>query len=107
MTILQQDKASNKIILKYADYAKSFSLNLAMKLPKNIGINKYAIELIEGKQLPYKPLYSLGPVELEILKAYIKTYLKTGFIRPFKSFTGTLILFDKKPDGNFRLYVDY
>ena len=46
-------------------------------------------------------------MELEILKTYIKTYLKTGFIRPFKSPAGASILFDKKPNGSLRLCVDY
>ena len=44
---------------------------------------------------------------LETLKAYIETHLKTGFIQLFKSHTGVLILFDKKPDGSLRLYVNY
>ena len=78
-----------------------------MELPENTGINEHAIELIEDKQPPYGPIYSLGPVELETLKAYIETHLKTGFIRPSKSPAGASILFDKKPDGSLRLCVDY
>ena len=46
-------------------------------------------------------------MELETLKAYIKTHLKTGFIQPFKSPTGAPILFDKKPDGSFYLCMKY
>ena len=49
-------------------------------MPKNTGINKHAIKLEEGKQPFYEPIYSPRPVELETLKTYIKTYLKTGFI---------------------------
>lgn len=45
--------------------------------------------------------------KLEVLKAYIETHLKTGFIRPSKSPAGAPILFDKKPDGSHRLCVDY
>ena len=41
-------------------------------------MNEHAIELVEGKQPPYGPIYSLGPVKLETLKTYIKTRLKTG-----------------------------
>ena len=52
-----------------------------MELPENTGINEHAIELIEGKQPPYALMYSLGLVELETLKAYIETHLKTGFIQ--------------------------
>ena len=46
-------------------------------------------------------------MELEILKTYIKTHLKTGFIQPSKFLTGTSILFDNKPDGSFHLCIDY
>ena len=46
-------------------------------------------------------------MELEILKIYIETHLKTGFIRPSKSLTSASILFDKKPDNRLCLYVDY
>ena len=46
-------------------------------------------------------------MKLETLKTYIKTYLKTGFIRPSKSPAGTSVFFDKKPDGSFRLCVNY
>ncbi len=78
-----------------------------MELPKKTGMNKHAIELIEGKQPPYEPIYALSLVELKTLKTYIETYLKTGFIQPSKSSTGAPIFFDKKPDDNFRLCVDY
>ncbi len=46
-------------------------------------------------------------MELETLKTYIETHLKTGFIRPSKSPADAPILFDKKPDGSLRLCVDY
>lgn len=70
-------------------------------------MNKYAMKLIEGKQLLYGPIYTLSPVELEILKAYIETYLKTRFIQPSKYSTGAPIIFNKKPDGSLYLCIDY
>ena len=78
-----------------------------MVLPKNTSINELAIELEVGKQSPYVPIYSLGPVELETLKTYIETHLKTGFIWPFKSLAITPILFNKKPDRSLWLCVNY
>ena len=51
-----------------------------MELPENTSINKHAIKLVKGKELPYGPIYKLGLVELEILKAYLETHLKTAFI---------------------------
>ena len=100
-------KASTKIPAKYSDFADVFSPDLASKLPEHTGINNYAIELVEGQQPPYGPIYSLGPVELETLKAYIETNLANGFIRPSKSPAGAPILFDRKSDGSLRLCVDY
>ena len=78
-----------------------------IELPENTSIKKYAIKLQDDKQPSYWPIYSLTPVELETLKAYIETYLKTGFFRPSKSPARAPILFDKKPDGNLCLCVDY
>ena len=48
-------------------------------------MNEHAIKLEKDKQLLFGPIYSLGPVELETLKTYIKTNLANGFIQPFKS----------------------
>ncbi len=51
--------------------------------------------------------YSLGLVELEILKAYIKNNLANSFIRPSTSPAEVPIFFDKKSDGNLRLCMNY
>ncbi len=76
---LQGNKAPTKILVKYSDYTDVFSLDLAIELPKNMEINKHAIELIRRKQPPYRSIYILSLVKLEMLKIYIKTHLKTGF----------------------------
>ncbi len=107
LAALQWDKAPTKIPTEYSDYADVFSSDLAIELPENTGMNEHASELIESKQPPYGPIYALNLVELETLKTYIKTYFKTGFIRPSKSLAGAPILFDKKPDGSLCLCVDY
>ena len=101
------DEAPTKVPAEYSDYSNVFSAENAAELPENTGINEHAIKLEEGKQLPFGPIYSLGPIELETLKTYIKTNLANGFIRPSKSPAGAPILFDKKPDGSLRLCVDY
>lgn len=43
-----------------------------MELPKNISINEDVIELVDGKQPSYRPIYALSPEELETLKTYIE-----------------------------------
>ena len=92
---------------KYSDFTDVFSEAKALVLLKCTKFNEHAINLEDGKQPPYGLIYSLGPVELETLKTYIKTHLKTGFIQPFKCFAGIPILFNKKLDGSLHLCVDY
>ena len=96
-----------KIPDKYLDFTNVFSEKKVLVLSEHTELNKYTINLENDKQPPYRPIYSLGPVELETLKTYIKTHLKTRFIWPSKSPANTPILFDKKPDGNLCLCVDY
>ena len=100
-------EAPTKVPAKYSDFADVFYPDLASELSEHTGINDHAIELVDGQQPPYGPIYSLGPVELETLKAYIETNLANGFIRLSKSPAGAPILFDRKSDGFLRLYVDY
>ena len=100
-------EAPTKVPAEYSDFADVFSSDLASELPEHTGINDHVIELVDGQQPPYGPIYSLGPVELETLKAYIETNLANGFIKPSKSPAGAPILFDRKSDGSLRLCVDY
>ena len=92
---------------EYANYTNVFSPNSAAEFPEHTGINNHPIDLIDDKQPPYGPIYSLRPVELETLKTYIKTNLANGFIRPSKSPAGAPILFIRKRDGSLWLCVDY
>ncbi len=104
---LKADEAPTEVPSKYADFVDVFLPKLAVELPEHTGNNDHAIELVDDRQPPYGPIYSLTPMELETLKAYIENNLVSGFIRPFKSPAGASILFDKKPDGSLRLCVDY
>ena len=79
----------------------------AVVLPEYTEINIHVINLEEGKQLLYRPIYSLRPVELETLKIYIETNLANNFICPLKSLAGIPILFNKKLDRSLSLYVNY
>ena len=101
------EETSTKVSAEYLDFADVFSPDLASKLPEHSGINNHAVKLVDSQQPLYGPIYSLGPVELETLKAYIKTNLANGFIRPFKSPAGALILYDRKSDNSLRLCVNY
>lgn len=54
--LLLLNKAPTKFLFKYSDYNNIFSISLAIELPENIGINKYAIELVQNKQLLFRPI---------------------------------------------------
>ena len=97
-----------KVPVEYSNFVDVFSPDLASELLEHSGINDHAIELVESYQQPsYRPIYSLGPVELETLKAYIETNLTNGFIRPSKSPAGAPILFDRKSNSFLWLCVNY
>ena len=66
-----------------------------------------AIELEEGAQPPFGPIYNLSQTELAELRKYINENLAKNFIRHSKSPAGAPILFVKKKDGSLRMCVDY
>ena len=92
---------------KYSDFADVFLEKSANVLLKQTGANEHVIKLEKGKQPPYRPIYSLEPVELNTFKTYIETNLANGFIRASKSPAGALILFVLKPNSSLCLCVDY
>jgi hypothetical protein len=66
-----------------------------------------AIDLHEGMQPPFGPIYNLSQIELAELRKYIDENLAKNFIRHSKSSAGAPILFVKKKDGSLRMCVDY
>ena len=101
------DKAPTEVLAEYSNYNNVFSVENVVELLENTRINKYAIKLEEDKQPPFGPIYSLEPVELKILKTYIKTNLTNNFIWPFKFLVRVSILFNRKPDRRFHFYINY
>ena len=104
---LKADEVSTKVSSKYTNFVDIFLPKLVVEFLKYMKINNHTIELVNNWQLLYGLIYSLGLVELEILKTYIKNNLANSFIGLFKSFIKIFILFDKKPNGSLKLYVDY
>ena len=105
IALLMNEKTG--IFTEYSDISDIFSLDSMADLPKHNKINDHLINLPDDKQSLYSLIYSLGLVELEKLKTYIKANLASSFIRPFKFPFDTLILFVQKKDGSLRLYIDY
>jgi hypothetical protein len=65
------------------------------------------IELQDGAQPPFGPIYNLSQTELAALREYIDKNLSKNFIRHSKSSAGAPILFVKKKDRSLRMCVDY
>lgn len=90
------DNALIIVLVEYSNYSNVFSKENAIKFLEYIKIDDHVIKIEKGKQLLFSSIYSLGLVNLEILKTYFKTNLANNFIRPSKSPAKVLILFDQK-----------
>ncbi|KAG9186916.1 hypothetical protein G6011_01003 [Alternaria panax] len=67
----------------------------------------HEIILDEGAKLSPGPMYPIAPEHDAELRDYIQKNLKKGFIRPGSGPMASPILFVKKPNGKWRLCVDY
>ena len=67
----------------------------------------YAIDILEGKEPLYGPIYPLSRRELKELRRFLDKNLANKRIRYSKSLANSLILFIPKRDGSLRLYIDY
>ena len=94
-------------LAKFSNFADVFLVESANVLLEQFGVNEHAIELKKQKQPPYRPIYSLWPVELKTLKIYIKINLANGFIKALKPPTNAPTLFVHKVYGSLCLYVNY
>nr|GEV16886.1 hypothetical protein [Tanacetum cinerariifolium] len=63
-------------------------------------------EIVVVRDFP-KSHYHLAPSELEELSGQLKELQDKCFIRPSSSPWGVSVLFVKKKDGSFRMYIDY
>src|SRR5437016_546140 len=64
--------------------------------------------MVDGKELPWGPVYALSEKQLGVLREYLDDMLKSGKIRPSKSPAGASILFvPKKESRGLCLCVDY
>ena len=78
ITILLAKKITT--LTEYINFACVFLRQMAKVLLEQININKYTIKLVDNKQLSYKLIYSLKPVEVKTLKTYIEIILANSFI---------------------------
>ncbi|KAK9652865.1 hypothetical protein HCH54_010281 [Aspergillus fumigatus] len=102
----QEEDLINLLPEEFKDYADVFSPKEAERLPPHRPYD-HDIKLLEGKTLPFGPLYAMSREELKVLKEWIEENLRKGFIRPSSSPAASPILFVKKPGGGIRICVDY
>jgi hypothetical protein len=67
----------------------------------------YRIELIDGKEPLYSPLYNLSESELGVLRQYLEENLANRRIQHSNSLASAPVLFVLKKDGGLRLCIDY
>jgi transposase InsO family protein len=92
---------------QYKEFEKLFQEELGpAALPKHKPWD-HEIKLIPGKEPGFQPIYKLSEKELEVLKEYIDTMLKKGFIRRSESPAGYPVLFVPKKNGKLRPCIDY
>ncbi|GJR13381.1 putative reverse transcriptase domain-containing protein [Tanacetum coccineum] len=68
---------------------------------------EFRMELISEATPVAKSPYCLTPSQLEELSGQLKELQDKGFIRPSSSPWGAPVLFVKKKDGSFKMYIDY
>nr|GEX39361.1 putative reverse transcriptase domain-containing protein [Tanacetum cinerariifolium] len=68
---------------------------------------EFKIELISGAAPVTRAPYRLAPSELKELSDQLKELSEKGFIRSSSSPWGAPVLFVKKKDESFRMYIDY
>jgi hypothetical protein len=99
---------TEKVILplEYSDYADVFAEDQGLLFLKNTRVN-HAIEVEENRKVPFSPIYKLSANKLRVLREYLESSLRKGWIRKSISPAGAPILFILKKDRSLRLYVDY
>ncbi|GJR70082.1 putative reverse transcriptase domain-containing protein, partial [Tanacetum coccineum] len=104
MSANASDKKQEEIFV-VRDFPKEFLDDLSGLLP--IRKIEFRIELILGATPVAKSPYRLAPSKMKELSRQLKELQDKGFIRPSSSPLGAPILFVKKKDGSFRMYIDY
>jgi hypothetical protein len=95
-----------KIPKEYIEFQDVFTLLPDGKLLE-YSLFDYEINIKEGEEPKFMPIYPLSQKELVTLQEYIKENLNKGNIRKSKSSAGYPILFIPKKEGELRIYVDY
>ena len=83
---------------QYRDYQSVFNGQYSDELPPHRSFN-HAMDVVEGKEPPWEPIYALSEKELEVLRTYLDNMHRSGKIHLSKSSAGAPILFVPKKEG--------
>ena len=93
------------MLTEFAEFSDVFDYSNIAQLPP--AAIEHAIDLREGKEPPFLPLYNLSVTELSTLREYLIDVEANGQIQRSESAAGAPILFVLKKDSTLRLCVDY
>ncbi len=101
--------ADDKRILEQlvGDFKDVFPDELPGGLPPSRGGIIHDIELVSGARPHKRPIYRMSESELRELKRQLDEMLAKGFIRHSKSPYAAPVMLVPKPDGGWRLVIDY
>ncbi|KJZ70756.1 hypothetical protein HIM_09840 [Hirsutella minnesotensis 3608] len=105
-TAVPQEAFIPEVPPAYQEWTDVFSEEEAARLPPLSG-RSHPIDLEDEQIPPAGPIYSLSEHELSVLREYIASAQKKGWIRRSISPAGAPILFVPKKGGKLRLCVDY
>ena len=89
---------------------EGFETIFPAKIPGGMPPSKptdHRIDMVQDHKIPGQKLYRLLPAEDKELQEQLSSLKKMGFIEPSVSPFGSGVLFVPKPNGKFRLCVDY
>ncbi|GKF17392.1 hypothetical protein Tco_0062310, partial [Tanacetum coccineum] len=99
------DEPNLSDILVVRDFVDVFLEDLS-RLPPPRQV-EFCIDLVPGATPIVKSPYRLAPSKMKELSGQLQELQDKGFIRPSHSPWGAPVLFVKKKDGYFRMFIDY
>lgn len=88
------------------DFADVMPAKLPDRLPPRRAVD-HKIKLLPGSKPPALRPYRLSQVELAELKRQLEELVSMGYMRPSHSPYGASALFERKPNGELRMCLDY
>ncbi len=104
--VVQEAREKAGITPNYEDLTEIISQTKAQVVAEH-GPHDLTIDLVEGKEPLWGPIYNLSAKELETLHNYLDENLARNWIRPSISSAGTPVFIVPKKDGSLRLCVNY